>query len=259
MNFFITIFNEVFHRPLLNALVFLTSVLPYHDLGFAVILLTILVRFALFPFTHHSIKAQAKMRELEPEIKKIREEHKDKQEEQARRIMALYKEHGVNPLSGCLMLLVQLPLLIALYQVFWKGVGPEALADLYSFVFAPDSMNTVFLGLVNLSERSIVIAVLAALTQYLQMRLAMPKQQQGREENKNDFSRIMTAQMTYMMPVVILIIGFQFPAAVGLYWTTMNVFAIIHEMMVRNKAKKLYGGQKREQQEQSEQGNKTNH
>ena len=243
MSFFATIFNEVFFRPLLNALVFLTGVLPSHDLGFAVIILTILVRFVLFPFTHHSIKAQTKMRSLEPEIARIRDEHKNNQEEQARRTMALYKEHGVNPFSGCLMLIIQLPLLIALYQVFLVGVG-DMNKYLYPFVSLPSSLDTIFLGVINLTEASIFLAALSGLTQFIQMKLAVPTlvaklALPASTQQKPDISRMMTAQMTYVMPGIIFVIGIQFPAAVSLYWTTMNLFAIVHEMIVRKKAETI--------------------
>ena len=243
MSFFATIFNEVFFRPLLNALVFLTGVLPSHDLGFAVIILTILVRFVLFPFTHHSIKAQTKMRSLEPEIARIRDEHKNNQEEQARRTMALYKEHGVNPFSGCLMLIIQLPLLIALYQVFLVGVG-DMNKYLYPFVSLPSSLDTIFLGVINLTEASIFLAALSGLTQFIQMKLAVPTlvakpALPASAQQKPDISRMMTAQMTYVMPGIIFVIGIQFPAAVSLYWTTMNLFAIVHEMIVRKKAETI--------------------
>lgn len=247
MSFLTSFFNEVFFRPLLNALVFLTSILPFHDLGFAVILLTILVRFLLFPFTHHSVKAQVKMRSLEPEIARIRDELKNNQEEQARRIMALYKEHGVNPFSGCLMLLIQLPILIALYQVFLVGVKDMS-THLYSFVSMPSSLQTVFLGVINLMEVSIFLAALSGLTQFIQMKLAVPPSARSLTEKnsslqqKPDISRIMTAQMTYVMPGIIFVIGLKFPSAVSLYWTTMNLFAIVHEMIVRKKAEKITYG-----------------
>jgi YidC/Oxa1 family membrane protein insertase len=244
MSYIITAFNEVFFRPLFNALVLLTNILPLHDLGFAVIILTILVRLALFPFTHHSVKAQVKMRSLEPHIQKIREDHKDNQEELAKRTMALYKEHGVNPFSGCLMLIIQLPLLIALYQVFLVDMNNSA-PYLYSFISAPKTLQTIFLGVINLAESSIFLAATAALTQFIQMKLAMPATQSAQAKpralasQKPDFSRMMTTQMTYVMPGIIFIIGLQFSAAISLYWTTMNIFAIIHEMIVRRKAETL--------------------
>lgn len=236
-------FHEAFYRPLLNALVFLTDTVSFGDLGIAVVLLTILVRLILFPFTHHSVKSQAKLRALEPEITKIKHDFKDKQEEQARRILALYKEHGVDPVSGCLILFIQLPILIALYQVFWKGINADSLEALYSFVPAPEHINIIFLGLVDLSQKSISLAILAAITQFIQLKLALPKTTKSEHaidsSSRPDMARMMNAQMLYMMPVIVLIAGLQFPAAVGLYWTTMNLFAIMHETIVRRKAEKI--------------------
>ena len=239
MSFIGPVFREVFYRPLVNALVLLTGVVPAHDLGLAVIALTILVRIILFPLTHHSIRSQVKMRELEPHIEKIKQEYKDKQEEQARRIMALYKEHGVDPVSGCLMLIIQLPILIALYQVFWRGLTAETLQSLYGFVAAPQGLRTVFLGIVDLSQKSIVLAFLASATQFVQIKLSQPRLANAPTAGKNDMARMMNTQMLYMMPAVIFIAGLKFPAAVGLYWTTMNLFAIMHEAVVRSRAKSI--------------------
>jgi YidC/Oxa1 family membrane protein insertase len=256
------LYNEILHKPLLNALIWLTAILPFHDLGFAVIILTVAVRFLLFPFTHHSVKAQIKMRTLEPEIAKIREEHKENQQEQGQKIMTLYKEHGVNPFSGCLMLLVQLPILIALYRVFWLGIDIETLpGELYSFVSLPESINTMFLGAINLMEASIIIAALAGITQFIQMKLAMPPSSAPKKEptanGMPDISRIMTTQMTYVMPIVIFVIGLRFPAAVSLYWTTMNLFAIIHESIVRRKAQNIIRtSSQNHESERSNTGNK---
>ena len=241
MSILTTLFNEIFFRPLLNVLVFLTGILPFHDLGFAVIILTVLVRLVLFPFTHHSVKAQTKMRHLEPEIARIKDTHKDNQEEQARQIMALYKQHGVNPFSGCVMLLIQLPLLIGLYRVFLVGVNDMG-AHLYSFVSQPDTLHTMFFGVVNLMEVSIVLAALAGITQFIQMWLAIPAfPTVAADPQKPDISRMMTTQMKYVIPGIIFIIGLRFAAAVSLYWTTMNVFAIVHEMIVRKKADAIRG------------------
>src|SRR3989338_11587966 len=121
------LFNEIVYRPLVNALVFLTGVLPFHDLGFAVILLTVAVRLLLFPFSHRPIVAQHKMRLIEPEIQKLRDGAKDR-ETQARETMALYKRHGINPFAGILSLFVQIPFFLSLYWVFSKGtaVDPQA-------------------------------------------------------------------------------------------------------------------------------------
>lgn len=234
---FLYFYNLIFYQPLFNALVYLTKVLPFHDLGLAVISLTVIVRLVIFPFTHRSIKSQIKMKSLEPELQKIREEFKDKKEEQGRKTMELYRRHGVSPFSGCLMLLVQLPILIALYQVFSTNFG-EGVKYLYSFVSLPPLMNTKFLGLVELTKGSVILAALAAFTQFFQIRLSMPALSVNKSSQsfQNDFQRAMSVQSKYILPVFIFFISFRLPAAIALYWTTLNFFAIIHEGWVRKKA-----------------------
>ena len=113
-----TVFTIIFYKPLYNALVFLLGIIPGHNVGIAVIVLTLVVQFILFPFRHKSVIAQRKMKEIEPEIHKIKEQFKKDKQEQTRQIMALYRSHGVSPFSGFLMLLIQLPVFFALYRSF---------------------------------------------------------------------------------------------------------------------------------------------
>ncbi len=249
MSWFSFLFNEIFYRPLLNALAFLTDVLPSNDLGLAVIILTIAVRLAIFPLTHRSIKTQNKMKEIEPEIKKIKNDFKDR-EEQARRTMELYKAHGINPFSGFLLLFFQLPILIALYLVFRASVQIDP-SYLYGFISVPSHTNSLFLGLVDLGQGSVVLAALAALSQFAQIKLAqIPQaaQKQAHTKDAPDFGKMLGWQMTYFMPIFIFFIATRFPSAVALYWTTLNLFAIVHEWAVRRKAKNIYdfGGNNKE-------------
>ena len=116
----IDFFKVVFYQPLYNGLVFLTGVFPWEGLGLAVVSLTLIVRLILLPVSHKSTKAQAQMRVIEPEVKNQKEKYKDNREEQAKQIMELYQRHGLNPFSGCLLLLVQLPVVISLYFVFYR-------------------------------------------------------------------------------------------------------------------------------------------
>jgi len=227
-------YHEVFFRPLLNGLLFLTSIIPTYDLGIAVILLTVAVRTLLFPITHSTLKTQRAMKALEPEIKKI-QQGKTSREEQSRALMDLYKAHGINPFSGFVLLLIQFPILIALYQVFWHGI-PFTGEGLYSFLSLPENINTVFLGFISLQEPSIGLSALAAVSQYWQARLAIPPKKNNDKPASGDFAAIMQKQMLYMFPVLIFFLGFRLPAAVSLYWTSMNVFAIVHEAIVRKKA-----------------------
>lgn len=231
------VYNEIFYRPLLGALVFLTSVLPGADLGFAVVVLTVLIKLVTFPLTHKMLKTQKVMKELEPEIKKLYEDKKNK-EEQARALMELYRSHGINPLSGFFSLLIQLPLLIALYQVFWKGI-PFKTEEIYSFLTTPAGINTLFLGFIPLIEPSVGMAIFAGISQFWQAKFALPPSKEAK--NKNDMSRMMQTQMVYVFPILIFFIAFKLPAAVSLYWTAMNVFAIVHEAIVRKRSAS-YGG-----------------
>lgn len=231
---FHTLFNEILYRPLLNGLAVITNIMPMHDIGLAIVVLTVLVRMLIYPITHHSTRAQAKMRELEPELGALKEKLKDNKEEQARRTMELYAKHGINPFSGCLTALLQIPIFIALYYVFWKGLGFDS-GLLYSFVARPEAVRMEFLGLIPMAEGSTLLAVLAGVTQFFQVRLAQPA---GGRAPEAEFARIMRLQMTYFLPVMIGVVSLQFPAAVALYWTANNIFAIVHEVAVKFKAGK---------------------
>src|SRR3989338_7204028 len=196
MSFFSSIYNEVLYRPLFNALVFLTALIPGHDMGIAIILLTLAVRVIIFPLTHRGLITQIKMKQLEPVINKIREEYKNA-EEQGKKMMELYREHGVNPLSGCFLLLIQLPVLIALYRLFWNGILAGGV-ELYSFVVMPEAIKTVFLGLVDLGSSSWTLAALAGLSQFLQMKLANPSIPQKGSNVREEMTRALAIQSLYV-------------------------------------------------------------
>ena len=147
--------------------------------------------------------------------------------------MELYRVHGINPLAGFVMLIVQLPLLIALYQVFWQGI-PFKAGEVYAFLDISVPVNTMFLGFISLTEASVLLAVLAAASQFLQAKLAVVSG--GGAEAKKDMQRAMQFQMVYFFPILVFFIAFKLPAAVSLYWTAMNVFAIVHEAVVRRRA-----------------------
>ena len=225
-------FNAVFYKPILNALIFLTAVLPGHDLGLAVILLTVIIRTLMFPMTHKMLKTQHAMKIIEPEVKKIYADKKNK-EDQAKALMELYKKHGINPLSGFFILLIQLPILFAMYQVFLYGL-PFPAGDVYPFLKIPENINTMFLGFISLTSANIGLSALAALSQFWQAKLAIPPK--TTPPAKGDMAQAMQWQMLYVFPFIIFILGFKLPAAVSLYWTAMNVFAIVHEARVRKKA-----------------------
>lgn len=233
--------HTVFYQPLYNGLIFLIGIMPGFSVGLAVILLTVIVRLIIFPFVHKSIKTQRKMRELEPELKKIREKYKDKQE-QAKRTMELYQKHGTNPFSGCLTIIIQLPILIALYLVFRNGFSENA-GLLYSFVHYSSQASPEFLGL-NLEAKSYLLALVVGVSQYFYTALSLPKtpRGQGPSSFQEELSRSMNLQMRYFFPILFVVFSATLPAAVALYWLTSNMFSIAQEFLVRALAKNEAAG-----------------
>jgi len=235
------IFNEFFFNPIYNGLVFLIANFSWIDMGIAVILITVLIKLILLPLTKKSIKIQIKTKELEPELKKIKEEYKDNKEEQAKQIMDLYKKNHLNPLSGFAVILIQLPIIFALYFVFLKGGLPEINTDiLYSFIKIPEEVNMQFLGLINMVDsKNIILALLAGISQYIQIKLMLPKLEPKKNNHqktfKDDLMRSMNTQMRFVMPVIVFFISYSLPAAIALYWITSNIFMIFQEIFVKRK------------------------
>ena len=230
MSFLTLLYNDIIYRPLLNLLVFFYNIIPGHDIGVVIILLTLLIRLALAPSFHKSLKSQKAMNDLQPKLTELREKHKDNKEAQAKAMMELYKEHKINPLSSCLPLLVQLPFLIALYQVFSKALNNN-LAGLYTFVKHPGSIDPKFLGLVDLSLPSIALGVIAGLAQFWQSKLMMPKSSPGQDAT----AKIMSMQTTYVLPVISVIIAIKLPAGLPLYWIVTTLFAVAQQYYIMRK------------------------
>lgn len=232
MQFLISAFNTILYQPLLNGLVLLYNYLPGHDFGIAVIILTVLIKIILYPLGVKSLKSQKAMSEIQPKIKEIQRKYKDNKEEQTKQIMALYKEAKMNPFSGCLPILVQLPVLIALYRVFWNGLKPEQMVHLYSFVSSPGIIDASFLGILNLNEPSIIMAFLAGALQFIQVKLISPKKQ----KKETGFSGQLQKQMQYFMPAFMVLILLRLPSALGLYFVASTLFTIGQQyVMLREK------------------------
>lgn len=237
MSVLFSIYEEILYRPLFNALALLTGFVPGHDVGLAIILLTLFTRLLLFPFTHRSLLTQHKLKELEPQINQIRLEMKDKRELQSQKIMELYRLHGVKPLFGCLTLFIQLPVLIALYHVFWKGLRFEEAGLYYSFVSPPEFIKTSFLGVINLANPNWFLAFLAGFSQFFQMKLAQPLLPPKGVSFREEMNRALAIQSLYVFPFLIFFLSLRFPAALALYWTASNIFATLHEALVRARAR----------------------
>ncbi|MEK7471204.1 MAG: YidC/Oxa1 family membrane protein insertase [Patescibacteria group bacterium] len=228
------IWNTILYQPLLNALAFLVSIVPGGDVGVAVIILTILVKIILFPLSQKSIESQVEMNILNPEINKIKASGASK-EEQAKQTFELYKKHNTNPFSGCLLVLIQIPVIFALYYVFFKGLNFES-GLLYSFVNIPEKINMIFLGVLDITQKSWLLAVLAGVSQYLQA-YYMPQPSISTSSNKGSFqesfTKSMSTQMKYVFPFVIAFIAYSISGAVALYWITSNLFMVVQQIYVK--------------------------
>jgi len=236
MQLLVQAFNTILYQPLLNILILLYEYLPGNDFGVAVIVLTILTKVIFYPLGVKAIKSQKALSTLQPKIKEIQAKYKDNKEQQTREIMALYKREKINPFSGCLPLLIQLPVLIALYRVFWSGLQPEQMVFLYSFVSPPGVIDTTFLGIVNLANPNIVIALLAGIFQFVQVKMATSKPKEN-EKKDSSFAGQMQKQMLYFMPAFMVLILFRLPSAVGLYWLTTTLFTIVQQYVILKKEK----------------------
>lgn len=230
MNPLTFLYTEALWRPLFNGLVFFYNVFPLQDLGLAIIALTAVIRLILTPLLIKAQRAQRSMAVLQPELKLIQEKYKTDREAQGKALMELYAKHKVNPLSGCLPLLIQLPILIAVFQVFRQGLEPSALGYLYPFIDSPGALNSVSFGLLDLAKGNIYLGVVAAITQFLQTKLAAPPPTPASGKG-GDFAKALQWQTTYFFPLLILFWSYTLPAALTLYWTTLNLFGILQEIL----------------------------
>lgn len=238
-----SLWNTIAYQPIFNGLVFTMDKITFGDVGFAIIIITIFVKLVLSPLTKQSIRSQILMKRMEPELKLIKKEFPNK-EEQARKTFELYKKYKTNPFSGCLVLLIQIPFIIALYYVFWKGLSFDPTV-IYSFIHIPVNINTNFLGLIDLNSKSLVLAILAGVAQFLQGYLASPikpkveivKEGDIKEPKsfQEELSNSMQMNVKYFLPLVIVFFSYTISAAVALYWFISTMFTVVQEWYMRRK------------------------
>ncbi|MDO8429601.1 MAG: YidC/Oxa1 family membrane protein insertase [Candidatus Daviesbacteria bacterium] len=253
-----TIFNLIFMGPLVNLLVliwrFLESVRVPGALGFSIILLTLLIRFIIWPLMSAQIRSAKKMTELKPRMDELKKKHKDDKTSLQLALKDLYKEQNFNPAAGCLPTLLQFPILIALYQAILAFFGgSEGLKTINDLLYIDTwRMNTppdpYFFG-INLTTKPsefsalgfglILVPVLTAFLQFLQSKMTMPKvvkeypsdspKEKKEKESMEDIMPQVQSQMMYLMPVMIGYFAFQFPIGLALYWNTFTVLGIIQQ------------------------------
>lgn len=230
-----------------------------HPLGPSIILLTILIRFVLYPLISSQLKASKKMQELNPHISQIKEQYKGNSAMISSETMKLYKEHGVNPAAGCLPVLFQLPIIWILYSVLQNIVKDpaqvteainKAITVDFLKLFSPiDQSFFIFpLGktpaqLFHPSMPAILILLVPIATgifQYIQSKMMFPKKAEGAVKKSDDFQAVFASQSTYIFPVMIGFFSYTFPLGLSLYWNTFTIFGIIQQYQVyKSNVKKI--------------------
>jgi YidC/Oxa1 family membrane protein insertase len=228
-------FHAVFYNPIYNALVALVALIPGGDVGVAVIIVTIIIRLVLLPFSLSAARTQRAMKDLGPQIKELKEKHKGDKEKEALETLALYKAAKVNPFATILIVLIQLPILLALYWVFYHEPFPAIrTALLYPFTPVPGMLSLEFLGLISVAGKSLVLAVLAGATQYLQAHLALKgTMSPDNSTMQGDFQKVMAVQLKYVFPLLFGVISYTTSGAIALYFITTNLAGALQEVYIR--------------------------
>jgi len=259
----VNIFELIVVQPIFNLLLFIYSVLPGADFGISIIIFTILIRFLLWPLVVRQLHQVKAMRKLQPELKKIKAASKGNKQLESMQMLELYKKHDVKPLRSILMLLIQLPIFIALFQViqiftthrdqierFTYGFM-QALQPVKDLLANPDNFNETFLGFVNLTEHAIgpaginillvLLAVAAAFTQYIiskqtspttstkRLRDVLAEAGEGKQPDQAELNAVMMSKMVKFLPFMMLFIMMSLPGALVLYYVTSNIFAAVQQ------------------------------
>lgn len=214
------LFNTIFFEPIFGLLVFIYENVAFNNLGLSIIILTVIIRVVLLPFFYKGAKDQALVQRIQPHVEKIRKDHKDNKEKQVQALMALYKEHKLNPFSGLLILIIQLPIFIALFHIFRSS-------DLIIETFD----NPLLFGLINLGEASVILAIAAAGLQYLQGKVALSKRVGKTKDPLAGFGAI----MVYFAPILSFVILISLPSALALYWVVSTIFSLGQQIVINKR------------------------
>jgi YidC/Oxa1 family membrane protein insertase len=233
------LFHVVLYQPIFNIFVGLYNIIPGNDVGLVILAVTILIRLVLYPLTNSSIKAQRSLQELQPKMEEVKKQYKDDKQKQTQAIMELYKNHKVNPFFSCLPMLIQLPILIALYMVLRDGLVSNNLTSaLYSFMPNPGTINAMSFGYFNMAKPNVVLAVMAGLAQFWQAKTMTRRQAPkiaGDGAKDENMMAMMNKQMLYFMPAMTVLIGISLPAGLTLYWFFSTLLMAIQQVWMNKK------------------------
>ena len=196
-----------------------------NNYGLSIVVFTLFVRLLLVPLMVKQIKSQKAMQDIQPKIKEIQEKYKNKPEKQQEELMKIYKEAKINPLAGCLPLLIQMPILIGLFRVLQNPVAYGVFTSAAEFAKA----DTGFLWIESVSSTNhISLALLSGISAYFMQRMMT----NGDEQTEN-----MMKSMTYVMAIMSLFWGYTFQAGLAIYWITSNLFSIAQYQLITSPLK----------------------
>ncbi len=231
-------FDTIFYEPIYNLVAVVLSIVPLHDIGTAIVLVTLIVKAFLLPVNISALRTQYLMKKVEPEMKEIKELQKREPQEAAKKMVEMYRREKINPFSSIFGILLQIPIFFALYFVFSKGLVSDS-ESLYSFVTFPENLHTVAFGIFDVTEKNIFIALLAGASSYILARRqtetmnADPKK--GEESFQDHLMKSMKIQLLYVIPVIVAVSGMILPSALALYWFVSNVVSYGQDVYVKNK------------------------
>lgn len=258
------IFELIVSQPIFNLLIALYSVIPGGDFGVAIIIFTIFVRFALYPLTRSMLHQSRTMRKLQPELTRIKKKAGSNKQLAAMQQMELYKKHNVSPFRSIGILLIQLPIFIALYsviQIFTSHRDEiakytydflEGLAPIKQLIEHPEQFNEKLFGFVDLTKAAfhqggveiflVVLALVAAVTQYIMSKQTMPQQTpkrrlrdimaeaaEGKQADQSEMNAVVMSKMTKVLPIFMFFIMVSLPGALALYYSVSNIVAVIQQ------------------------------
>lgn len=237
------LYQLILYQPIFNGLMAIHKFVPGHDLGVAIILLTLLMKLILFYPSLSSLKSQRALQDLQPKITKLREKYKDDRQKQGQELMKLYRENKVSPLSSCLPMILQLVLLIPLYQAFINGLktDPEThllvadqLNNLYGSlrsIYETAPINLVSFGFLNLGAKGgIVLGLIAGGLQFWQTwMLSRKKGPKGPAAKDENVAASVNRQMLYLFPLLTIYLVSSFPAGIGVYWIVSTLFQLLQQ------------------------------
>ncbi len=239
------LFNYVFMQPIYNGLMLLYYL--FKDYGLAIIVLTVIIKLLLFPLTLKQLKSMKANQQLQPQMQEIRKKYAKDPQLQAQKMQELYREFNINPVSGCLPLLVQLPVLYGLYYALSNVLRDTAHYQTWLYPFLhplftapPDVhfnwlrwLNPVWTFPLSQPDPSHVLPVIAGLATFVQIRMSQPKKPANAPKSDTpDPSASTMKVMQYVMPAMTLVFALNFPAGLALYWTVSSIFQAVQQYFV---------------------------